>query len=189
MGDTAGVGVLRRTARWLFATDEPLALQAHETWPCPACDRSVEIEAPSPYLKQRGYWLPPSPVELRAVCARTHRAHRADGSPRPAPEPRDPDARWAPVTIVDGGDGGLPTFVVLVPPAGVAFEAEVDPDGRPSYAVVALEHVEPSVLAGGWDRRHGGGRVVAHVPAADVHLDADGSRVDWDALAAQIRSK
>ena len=33
------VGVLRRTTRWLWSSDQCFVRQSHETWPCPACGR------------------------------------------------------------------------------------------------------------------------------------------------------
>jgi hypothetical protein len=62
----------------------------HETWRCPTCDREVEVETVSQAMRARGFWLPPSPVELRHLCARQHRAHRRNGEPLRALEPGDP---------------------------------------------------------------------------------------------------
>jgi len=143
------------------------------------CGRPVEIVTTSGALRAHGYWLPPSAVEVTAVCAAQHRAHRRDGRPLPSPEPVDPDLRWRSVVWGAGPDGEQP-LVVLVPPAGVALV----PDGTGAFAVVVLDRLEPSDLAGDWDRLLARGERRDKVAGDAVRLDPQRRLIDWDHLIA-----
>jgi hypothetical protein len=145
----------------------------HETWKCPACGREVEIVSGPPSMKAKGYWMPPSPRELIAVCASQNRAHRRDGSPLPPPPPPDPTARWRP--IERQGD----TVIVLVPPAGFALRPAGD-----GFDIIGLARLEPSDLFGSWDRLLDAGHPAGHVAAADVVFDPTGRMIDWERIRA-----
>ncbi len=174
------VGLLSRAFQALGTPTRVREGPAHETWPCPACDRRVEIETTPAGLRPRGYWLPPSAAELKAVCAVQHGAHRRDGSALPPSQPDDADRRWRVVEWGPGQAGHRP-LLVLVPPAGVALV----PDGTGAFEVVVVDRLEPSDLVGSWDRLLAGGEHTGTVPGNAVSLDPTSRLVDWDRLVAE----
>jgi hypothetical protein len=132
-----------------------------ETWTCRACGRRVERTSPA----WKGIWFAAGPDEVVALCARVHRAHDRKGVPVAVDEEPLGDDAWVPIVAVDAGDPP-PSFVALVPPAGVAFVLDGD-----AYELRRLDELRPGDLVGPRAAARLGGDVIGRIPVASLDLD------------------